>query len=463
MRIIKIALAGILMIVPLPLQSQASAACSGARPSWLAASPDEADVQSCINVAVNGDTIRVRAGAATWATSVSWTNKAISVIGAGIDQTVITLNNNTAFVVIMNAGGVNSWRISGFTFTGAHNMTFNISSGTVNVPTKGWRIDHVRLNNTGGSSGWGFFSHGITWGLMDHLVIDGTPFPFAAIYGYLDTADESTSCSPHCFGFSYWNRDLNLGSDEAIYIEDSVINFDGTGGAPSVQDLMYGGSVVIRHNTIKGAFFQTHATRYVQHGGMKYEVYNNTFTGMGFYRPAQLRSGTGVIFNNTVTGYSLQEFSIDGQREGTACQLTAAAPLNSCNGTSPYDGNLEPSGWPCLGGCGRGAVANWDERGRTLSNTPIYAWKNGTTATCATGGTCDNTVLVNLNGACGPSMATYLRTPSAPHANGQFDYVNNGNTPKPGYTPYAYPHPNQAGSTSGNNAVPPTPLNLMVR
>ena len=221
--------------------SGADAACSGASPSWTAASPAQTDVQGCVNAATDGDTINVPAGPATWTSPVTWTNKAIAVIGAGIDQTVITIINNSAFAIMMNAGGTYAWRVSGFTITGIHNATFNVSSGSINAPTKGWRIDHIRLNNTGTSGGWGFFSHGITWGLMDHLRIDGIPFPFAAIYGYLDTADENASCTPHCLGFNYWNRALNLGSDEAVYIEDSTINFDGSGGAPAIQDLDFGG------------------------------------------------------------------------------------------------------------------------------------------------------------------------------------------------------------------------------
>ena len=84
--------------------SGADAACSGASPSWTAASPAQTDVQGCVNAATDGDTINVPAGPATWTSPVTWTNKAIAVIGAGIDQTVITIINNSAFAIMINAG-----------------------------------------------------------------------------------------------------------------------------------------------------------------------------------------------------------------------------------------------------------------------------------------------------------------------------------------------------------------------
>src|ERR1700731_4595842 len=53
-----------------------------------------ADVSSAVNLASNGDTVTVPAGTATWTSTLTIT-KNISLIGAGIGQTIIT--NNVPF------------------------------------------------------------------------------------------------------------------------------------------------------------------------------------------------------------------------------------------------------------------------------------------------------------------------------------------------------------------------------
>lgn len=44
-------------------------------------------VQNAVDQAVNGDTIAIPAGECTWDDALSWTNKSIAVIGAGMDAT----------------------------------------------------------------------------------------------------------------------------------------------------------------------------------------------------------------------------------------------------------------------------------------------------------------------------------------------------------------------------------------
>lgn len=445
------------LVITLMLSQAVYAACTGSSPTWTS-TIDLASVQSCVNNASNGDTINVASGTATWSGEISWTNKNIAIIGAGIGNTTIT-RNGTAFRITMT-NATQSWRVSGFTFTGTSlNQLFYLNSGNTNNPTKGWRIDHLRTNYSSGAHE--FFIQGISWGVIDHVTVDGSPHEISKLYGYMNSsAHEGPGCSPHCFGYWYWNRNLNLGSDEAVYFEDFTVNFNG-GGTPAFFDLVYGGSAVLRHSNINGDYFITHSPRDDDRGGMKYEVYNNTFNGNGFFRFANLRSGTGVIFNNTVSGYQLNEINIDDQRANTPC-LASSSDLGVCNGSNPVDGNIEASGWPCVDSCGRGAVLNAGENGELQSNTPVYGWKNGTTSTCATGGTCNNSVLITINGACLPQGTTYWRTTGNAHTNGQVDYVNNGNTPKPGYTALTYPHPLVGGGEPADTTPPATPSGLFI-
>lgn len=170
----------------------------------------------------------------------------------------------------------------------------------------------------------------------------------------------------------------------------------------------------------------THAGRSTHRGGLKLEVYNNTFTSnIGFIWPALIRSGTGVIFNNIVSGnYVTKNYLIDNQR---TC-LASFGPR--CDGNSAkYDGNTPGEyGWPCEGQIGRGGGA-W---GRQTS-VPLYAWNNGSIV-----------IAVNSNfdlclSAPPPILSDHIKATA--HSNGEVDYANNGSTPRPGYTPYTYPHP----------------------
>ncbi len=458
MRLLSLLL-GLCIAILLTMNSSAEAACSGSHPNWTS-TPDQASIQTCVNSAANGATINITAGSATWGNTVSWTNKNIAIIGAGTGNTVITRDGGSAFKINMT-NPTQSWRVSGMTFQGSNlNQLFHLASGGTKSATKGWRIDHIRSNYSSGAHE--FYIRGITWGLVDHVTFDGRPHEISKIYGYMDSSsDEGANCSPHCYGYWYWNRNLNLGSDEAVYFENITVNFDGSGN-PAFFDLVYGGSAVLRYSTINGDYVITHSPRNNDRGGMKYEIYNNTFNGKGFYRWVNLRSGTGVLFNNTVSGYQINEAHVDDQRANTPCAVSSS-PLGRCDGTNSRDGNIESTGWPCLDSCGRGAVAGIGENAAQQSNMPVYGWKNGSDASCATGGSCSNNVLIKINGACLPQGSTYWKTLSSPHTNGHVDFVNNGNTPKPGYAPYTYPHPLQtigAGGGGGNPITPPAPTNL---
>jgi hypothetical protein len=394
-----------------------------------AASCSQANVQSAINAAANGDTVAIPAGSCSWSSSVSWTNKDITVQGAGIGNTVIT---GSGLFSINQTKTPASWRITGMTMTGgAPDRVIALHGENASIAMKGWRIDHIRFNYSQAQVNPLIMITGVLWGLIDNCTFDGTGYEISAIFGYLNSEGSGTPS-----GTLYWNRPVNLGTDEAVYFEDITVNFSGNG--PTVFDLVYGGSAVLRHSTIKYNYFITHSARGNDRGGMKYEVYNNTFQGNGFYRVAQLRSGTGVIFNNTISGYSNNNFDVDNQRSSTESGCYAvSSPLGRCNGSSSYDGNVASNGWPCLDQTGRGGGAP-----KNQPSVPLYTWNNGTNATCATGGTCDNKSKVTINGAC-PSSAAWIKTTgdASPHPGGVVDYVNNGSTPKPGYTPYTYPHP----------------------
>ena len=447
--------ASLLVVVAVMSLSTVRSALGG---TITAATCNKADVQNAVNAAANGDTVAVPAGTCTWAERVIWTNKAITVMGAGIGQTVIV--GNSLFGIEASANPA-SFRISNFTFRGPGgeaNEAIQIKNYNSTSFTKGWRVDHNRFLYS--NAGETMNIYGLTWGVIDHNTWDttagGAPaLPFYA-YGYLNS---ETGTGNSLYGSTYWNRPMNLGSDEAIYFEDNTLNFAAAIGQPFVFDMDFGGAVVMRYNVVHNAYVQTHSARTNGRGGFKYEVYNNVFTDSNA-RFAIMRSGSGVFFNNQVTGTEIT-IDIDSQHiPGNAA--FSAAPLGLCSATNPYDGHIESTGWPCLDQPGRGGGVT----GANQESIPLYSWNNGSLATCATGGACNNTTFIKLNGAAA-DQAAYIK--STPHVNGQVDFVNNGSTPKPGYTPFIYPHPTVSGGGSGGSGggsggsgAPAAPSNLRI-
>lgn len=394
-----------------------------------------ADVQKCVADAVDGDTVRLKAGSVDWGSSYMDVNpsKNINIIGAGIDQTNITVNQRGIFFMIRNKDKA-GFRLSGMTFQGT-TMSQPIikihSLDGITTSSYGWRVDHVKTNFTGAPRH--VMVQGPTWGLFDHCDFTSATGNMFLVTGLI------AGDTPYSGSYDL-SLPLDLGTEKAVYVEDSTFTFTTEGGAPAFFDMAGGGGrIVFRHNTATGGYMYNHWTRYTEVAGLKYEVYNNVFVGTaawgvgGGEYPSRFEAGTGVIFNNTVTGFNDTHFYIDERR---GCGNESNAPLLTCNGSRAWDGNIEASGWPCLGQIGRGTgtVAG------SQPSVPLYAWNNGMQAKCAhpaaAGVACVDTVKIAVMGC-----NTDLKTTGSEHSNGDVDYVNNGTTQKPGYRPYTYPHP----------------------
>src|SRR5205807_4668340 len=89
-----------------------------------AASCQEAHVSAAVSSARDGDTVVIPAGNCTWNTTLVISNLSISLIGAGVGQTVITSGTGTSTGLLIDvttkaAGGspAGFFRISGFSLT----------------------------------------------------------------------------------------------------------------------------------------------------------------------------------------------------------------------------------------------------------------------------------------------------------------------------------------------------------
>jgi hypothetical protein len=392
-------------------------------------------LQTAINAAADTDVISIGAGNCS-AGSVSWANKNITVQGQGIGTTTVT---GLSFSVTVTAKA--GFRITGMS-VGCARWKVDAVNRTTGI--KGWRIDNISWSCGQCTQNIAVEVRGLTWGLIDSSTFNNMG---NAIYltSYAENTDEvnpwPSDGTPGMGGYA-WALPLNLGTDEAVYVEHNTFTLTNN-CFYGVGDMYYGAKMVFRHNMVTNAYWQNHAARGAERGGNRgAEIYNNDFNAVdpAWTRAIHIRSGTGVVFNNRLRG-SFVDMQVDNQRSNG--QATTA-PFRACSGSSAWDGNAAgQAGWPCLDQIGRGSGTVYPNQ----ASVPLYAWNNGSDAGCTTGGACSNNRV--------------LRSDGDAHVLAGRDFINNGTTPKPGYVPLAYPHPLRGGWSPPAPPAPPTGVRII--
>ena len=79
-------------------------------------------------------------------------------------------------------------------------------------------------------------------------------------------------------------------------------------------------------------------------GNFSFEIYHNVVhsTTPSMWRAIGMRGGTGVIFDNTISGDWDRLIDITNYR---SCQVSGFG-WGICDGSNPIDGNEEPNGYP---------------------------------------------------------------------------------------------------------------------
>jgi hypothetical protein len=193
----------------------------------------------------------------------------------------------------------------------------------------------------------------------------------------------------------------------------------------AVQALDFSDSsrAVIRHCTFNNSGMTSHGLDTSLYGARHWEIYNNNFifstsgTSMaGNPFPLNLnwwffcRGGTGVIFNNVMPDISSQQWGNKASILFTVFNIRRMSAYVPCQTT-----------WPAIHQVGQGY-----SNGLVLD--PAYIWGNSDGTTYNNPGTSDWPSDDCGNGLLSESFIQ----------EGRDYYVN---TPKPGYTPYIYPHP----------------------
>lgn len=427
-----------------------------------AASVSQSDVQTAVSSAVNGDVVCVPAGSATWSGNwpsylVQWSNKNLTLRGAGIGQTVITCDTISGIsggpsggrcLILANDTDTNNFsqsRVTGFTFRitapSGQAIVYRDQESTT-TPHTGWRIDHNRFWYDTTGSGNAITIQGATYGVIDHNVFDwknqGGSIQITSGQSY-----ESAGGLTNPVGQFMAKQPADLGSANFLFIEDNTFTGTGTNGTAVYDSAGGGGRAVFRYNTVTAGFFNHHWIRGLDWCGILAEIYRNTFTGNTSYSgsPVVLESGTALIFENQITGHGGGNISVEDRR---AAGTETSPSFLSCDGTHAWDGNAGDSsapGWPCLGQIGRapGKTLAQIQAGDKQTSLPLHLWLNGADPGCAIGGSCTNSSSVFVINAPAYIKATPHSTSG--FGNGDVDFINGGSTPKVGYTPYTYPHP----------------------
>jgi hypothetical protein len=274
-----------------------------------AASMSRADVGAAVAAAQDGDTVLVPAGVADW-TNYLYVTNAITLQFAGLGQSIIM--DDIAYV----NGGNPSYTEACIAFQPVHSNYITRLSGVQIIqgtngrsPTlfeKGCvqvlgatgniRIDHCLFTNINDTIIW-------VWNgacpVIDHCSFFETNVNTHAI------AVEADQWAGGSYGDGSFSTPAVLGTSNAVYIENCFFVGPGPGSTWALIDTFEGARWVFRYNSIINGWLSAHGTESTSlyRGTRSWEVYMNTGYDSNELYLTEFRSGTGVIWSNTVTGF----------------------------------------------------------------------------------------------------------------------------------------------------------------
>ena len=434
-----------------------------------AASASQANVQTAVDAAVDGDRVVIPAGSATWSSGVDFDGKAITIKGNGIGSTIIT--DGTSFGVLnptVTAGEFIRITDIEFIASGSHTSSGLLnpeSASTGGATTGGFRIDHCKFT-IGSAITRGILTEGL-YGLIDNCFFNVT-----ASSGSIQCISVFGSDEGSDGGYTPWTRALSLGTTNAVVIENCQFSYGNfTSFAEDCIDAYGGARLIVRYCGFLNDSIGFHGTDSGdRRSPVSFEIYNNTFTNnmSGEIRAGTIRGGTGVWYGNRYYGsgggfndvvqlyyractcldhggwddcdgsnYKLNSanLSAQGSRE-----CNTAGTVGFCTGDNETIGTF---GNACSGGTysryfdgsGTGGFPGRDQPGIKPGQVieAIYCWDN------------DSHLLGTYDGGCpnGFGLANYL-VPGQTYTN--------ASAAKSGYTELTYPHPLISGGGSGPSA-----------
>ena len=406
--------------------------------TYNAGSCSQAAVSAAVGLASSGDTVNIPAcpSGQGWSTGLTIT-KGITIQGAGAGQTVLVDNTSSGPMLAFDVNGAD-WRVTGIEFrggSGGKQWSYILYGGG---NSHAFRIDNCKFYDWKATIR-AIWLNGDLWGVIDSNVFDTNNQFIQAIQ-----VQHSNWGGLGSYGDNSWADGDYLGSNKFVFIEDNTFIGPDKVAYSGIVDSLNGARIVVRYNTIDNDFVVSHGTESGGRGrGLRaFEVYNNTFNhnGGAWFTANYIRSGTGVIYNNTINssvGSEMARAALFQNFRSTG----AYAPWGQCTGSNAYDQNAgSPAGYACIDQPGRGkgdlmyGTTPTPQKWPNQALSAIYVWGN-------TG--------YSSNQADSDSVHVVLNR----------DYYVG--TAKPGYSAYTYPHPLRSGGGSSPIIDAPTGLRVI--
>ena len=461
-----------------------SLAISANAQTVAANSCSQTDVQTAVNNVARGGTVTVPAGNCSWSGTITL-SKGVTLTGTGVGNTTIT-DSGTIFSITPDSTAIangENIKITGFTFDGASTAQtlINIQGASGISGTKPYRyviIGDNKFQNTNPSTASGQVGaviqssangNGQLRGVIYHNTFDRCNI-IMRIFSNNDTREWSNTAFNQ---FSY-------GSNDNLYFEDNTIMYSSsyTGDNPGWIEIGQGGRLVGRYNTwnlanattpqeiwdIHGFQNWSGTVNSGQTGSMVVEYYGNTLTNMGTYRWIDHRGTWGLFFDNVLTGTGGNSIDIYGMTGGGSCPSDISPTPTNYNPVvnNTYFFNNAKNGSNATAGM----VSSGNPTHCTVTeNSNWWNYNSSCTASACSAGI--GTGTSPPAGTCTTGVAYWVAsTPSATASsaviqNGSFYKCTATNTWQKYYTPYTYPHPLRASSSS--SVAPPTNVTATVR
>jgi hypothetical protein len=375
-----------------------------------------------------------------------------------IPTTVLVNNSSSAMFTVTEDSKVHT-NLSGFQIakgsgSGA-GVTFKAGGGQAILLHDCW------IQQGSGDSVWTGVNRGVVW----NCSFDATPYSMAPLAVHLQPFDQSAWNIA-----GYWGA-LDITGQNNFYVESSdfhayLNSADNDEGARSVW----------RYSTFNNAGFGTHGVDTGLIGQRYFEYYNNIGNFDGYANGTTfnmdwwffVRGGTFIIYNNVLPALNSTDYPNKLDVNMTEMALQRNSGPIPCWGAGSSGGKEYPA--PRQVGMGYVTGKGLDGLGLTTYSLssygysgsqyvgdpePAYIWGNSRTPLNA--GTTDYGS--NQSDSCGGSNYDV----SANYIVANRNYYN-GNTPKPGYTQFTYPHPLRTNSGStGQTVTAPTNLAAIVQ
>jgi hypothetical protein len=425
-----------------------------------------ADVQSAVNAASAGATVVIPTGSYSWSTNLT-INKAINLTG----QSMWTGGSGVAVtggVIITNAltnGGV---LISATTPSSGHLIIGQLaildggknSAGSDLFMSNGGTVPLLHdcyFDNKGS------LNHCISWMMNGGVIWNCSFFNYEGTCGIMNLAADSANPG------TSWQTPSTMGTADTSGTANTYIeNCTFTNILTQALDPDSNSRTVIRYNKFYNTGCASHGQDTSVNGVRHWEIYNNTWTfntsgtsADGTAYPLNLnwnwllRGGTGVIFNNVMPPVASSYWGVKANFLFGVFNINQKPNAVPCQTAYPAARQLGQS-WKGAGGYSYSTSGTAAVDGTGYYLDPVYLWGN-------TGGGSTSSSWIGLDqytpDACGNGqlIGNYIKA--------NRDYVDYGtaNTPKPGYTPYTYPHPLRtlvSGATPQSTPLAPKNLTL---